>query len=161
MAQIIVQLESELQAACKTIKMHEANPAVDREFEDVYEKARLSQNASLKKSLGKDRELMAPMSGRCSSNKMSGKRGGHFNRERHERLKRYNPPMQHQPTMPSPSDYPEHSKPVKRHRVDAGNEEGWTVYEKKDHDVKPIKAPTREAFDRFSAKSKDLSETLS
>ena len=51
--------------------MHETNPAVDREFEDVYEKARLSQNASLKKSLGKD-QLKTPMSGYSSGLKKSG-----------------------------------------------------------------------------------------
>jgi hypothetical protein len=42
MTQRIVKLEAELQAANKRLRMHETNPDVDREFEAVYEQARLS-----------------------------------------------------------------------------------------------------------------------
>ena len=61
-------------------------------------------------------------------------------------------------------DYPVKSKPVKRQRADTGNEDdiGWTVYTKKENEPKPIKAPSREVFERFSAKSRQsMDETLS
>lgn len=68
--------------------------------------------------------------------------------------------------MPKTStfDYPVKSKPVKRQRADTGNEDdmGWTDFTKKKNEPKPIKAPSRDVFDKFSAKSRQsLNETLS
>lgn len=135
--------------------MHETNPDVDREFEAVYEQARLSQNASLKKSLGKEQMKADVPHG---SYRKSSKRG-RPNRERQDRLRTYNPPM-----VPVPESKPPAAEyPKKRARPD-NNDTAWTSFEPtQKKDLKPIRAPAREAFDRFSAKSASSkqNETLS